>query len=214
VNTRNTARSRPGETRTRQQGQQEIKLAFTGEGILSGVITSCQGRHWWEIGFRSIWSSTPAVSTVARRWRRFRALRHTRGRTSLPPELARAFGEPRQKEATPVSLEHRLVDIAQVPDPRQSRREERAEKILKKRVALAGIQPRGRRISPHSFGRYSRATHWKEEGVPLDEISALLRHKRIETTRRYIRLGPVKSMKRRADFKSVFRRVNFEIPPE
>jgi len=50
--------------------------------------------------------------------------------------------------------------------------------------------------------------------VPLDEISALLRHKRIETTRRYIRLGPVKSMKRRADFKSVFRRVNFEIPPE
>jgi site-specific recombinase XerD len=87
-------------------------------------------------------------------------------------------------------------------------------RILKKRVALAGIQARGRRISPHSFGRYSRATHWKEEGVPLDEISALLRHKRIETTRRYVRLGPVKSMKRRADFRSVFRRVNFEISPE
>jgi integrase len=87
-------------------------------------------------------------------------------------------------------------------------------RILKKRVALAGIQARGRRISPHSFGRYSRATHWKEDGVPLDEISALLRHKRIETTRRYVRLGPVKSMKRRADFKSVFRRVNFEISQE
>jgi site-specific recombinase XerD len=87
-------------------------------------------------------------------------------------------------------------------------------RILKKRVALAGIQPRGRRISPHSFGRYSRATHWKEDGVPLDEISALLRHKRIETTRRYVRLGPMKRMKRRADRANLFRRVNFEIPPE
>jgi site-specific recombinase XerD len=87
-------------------------------------------------------------------------------------------------------------------------------RILKKRVALAGLQARGRRISPHSFGRYSRATHWKEEGVPLDEISALLRHKRIETTRRYVRLGPVKSMKRRADRANLFRRPDFVIPPE
>jgi site-specific recombinase XerD len=87
-------------------------------------------------------------------------------------------------------------------------------RIVKKRVALAGIQARGRRISPHSFARYSRATHWKEEGVQIDEISALLRHKRIETTRRYVRQGPVKSMKRRADARSLFRRVNFEIPVE
>jgi integrase len=86
-------------------------------------------------------------------------------------------------------------------------------RIMRKRVALAGIQARGRRLSPHTF-RYTRGTHWKEEGVPLDEISALLRHKRIETTRRYVRLGPVKSMKRRADFRSVFRRANLEIPPE
>jgi integrase len=86
-------------------------------------------------------------------------------------------------------------------------------RLLKKRIALARIQARGRRISPHSFGRYSRATHWKEEGVPIEDISALLRHSKIETTRRYVRLGPVRSMKRRADLKSVFRRVNFEIPP-
>ena len=86
-------------------------------------------------------------------------------------------------------------------------------RIFKRRIERAGIQGRGRRLSPHVF-RYTRATHWKEEGVPLEDISVLLRHSKIETTRRYLRLGPLKRMKRRADRASLFRRVNFEIPPE
>jgi site-specific recombinase XerD len=86
-------------------------------------------------------------------------------------------------------------------------------RILKRRIERAGIQARGRRLSPHVF-RYSRATHWKEEGVSLEDISALLRHSKIETTRRYLRLGPLKRVKRRADRASLFRRVNFEIPQE
>jgi hypothetical protein len=49
--------------------------------------------------------------------------------------------------------------------------------------------------------------------VPLEDISVLLRHSKIETTRRYVRMGPLKRMKRRADRANVFRRVNFEIPP-
>ncbi len=85
-------------------------------------------------------------------------------------------------------------------------------RILKRRIARAGIEPRGRRLSVHVF-RYTRATHWKEEGVPIDDISVLLRHKKIETTRLHPG-GPLKRTKRRADCASLFRRVNFEIPPE
>jgi site-specific recombinase XerD len=86
-------------------------------------------------------------------------------------------------------------------------------RILKRRIERAGIQARGRRLAPHVF-RYTRASHWKEEGVPLEDISVLLRHSKIETTRRYVRMGPLKRMKRRADRASLFRRVNFETPPE
>lgn len=86
-------------------------------------------------------------------------------------------------------------------------------RILKRRIERAGIQARGRRLSPHVF-RYTRATHWKEEGVPLEDISVLLRHKKIETTRAYVRAGPLKRTKRRADRASLFRRLNFVIPPE
>jgi integrase len=86
-------------------------------------------------------------------------------------------------------------------------------RIFKRRIARAGIEAKGRRLSPHVF-RYSRSDHWREEGVGLDDISALLRHRDLSTVRRYARDAPVKRLKRRADFRSVFRRVNFEIPPE
>jgi integrase len=86
-------------------------------------------------------------------------------------------------------------------------------RILKRRIERAGIRSRGRRLSVHTF-RYTRATHWKEEGVPMEDISALLRHSRLETAARYVRMGPMKRMKRRADRANILRRVNFEIPPE
>jgi site-specific recombinase XerD len=79
-------------------------------------------------------------------------------------------------------------------------------RIFKRRVRAAGIQAKGRRLSPHCF-RYSRSDHWREEGVSLDDIAALLRHRDLGTVRRYVRDAPVKRLKRRADFKSVFRRV-------
>lgn len=86
-------------------------------------------------------------------------------------------------------------------------------RIFKRRLDRAGIQARGRRLSPHCF-RYTRATEWKMQGVPIEDISALLRHSKLETVRNYVRMGPLKRMKRRADRASLFRRVNFEIPPE
>lgn len=86
--------------------------------------------------------------------------------------------------------------------------------IFKRCVARAGIQARGRRLSPHCLGRYSRATHWADAGVSIERISALLRHRSIEVTRGYIRLGPLRKMKRQADAAHLFRRVNFEIPAE
>lgn len=86
--------------------------------------------------------------------------------------------------------------------------------IFKRRVERAGIEARGRRLSPHCLGRYSRATAWSDAGVPVEQISALLRHRSLQVTQGYIRLGPLRKMKRRADSAHLFRRVNFEIPTE
>jgi integrase/recombinase XerD len=86
-------------------------------------------------------------------------------------------------------------------------------RIFKRRIERAGIQARGRRLSPHCF-RYTRATEWKAEGVPIEDISALLRHSKLETVKNYVRMGPLKRTKRRADRASLFRRVNFEVPQE
>jgi len=60
--------------------------------------------------------------------------------------------------------------------------------VLRRLVSAAGIEVGGRRITPHVV-RYSRATHLYARGFPLLKIQALLRHKRTETTRRYIVLG-------------------------
>jgi len=70
--------------------------------------------------------------------------------------------------------------------------------VMKKRIQRAEIKARGRRLSPHCL-RYSRATHWSEAGVSIEHIQVLLRHRSIETTRRYLRLGPVARIKTRAD---------------
>ncbi len=66
-------------------------------------------------------------------------------------------------------------------------------------------------LSPHVF-RYTRASHWKDDGVPLENISVLLRHSKLSTVIRYVRMGPVKRMKRQVDRANLFRRVSFEIP--
>jgi site-specific recombinase XerD len=70
--------------------------------------------------------------------------------------------------------------------------------VMRKRLELAGVKSKGRRLSPHCL-RYSRATHWSEGGVPIEHIQVLLRHRSIETTRRYLRLGPIGRIKTRAD---------------
>ena len=65
--------------------------------------------------------------------------------------------------------------------------------ILKKRIKRAGIEPRGRRLSPHTFARYSLATMLhkggKNSGMSEFEIARILRHKSMDTTRRYINSG-------------------------
>lgn len=69
--------------------------------------------------------------------------------------------------------------------------------ILKGRVRAAGIDPHGRRISPHML-RYSRATHMYKQ-QPILEIQALLRHRAQSTTQRYIRLGSLEVISNKAN---------------
>ena len=76
----------------------------------------------------------------------------------------------------------------------------RVSQILERRIREAGIQRRNRRLTPHTF-RYTRATHLYEAGLPLLEIRDFLRHRSIETTMRYIRLGSSKSIEKRANAK-------------
>ena len=70
--------------------------------------------------------------------------------------------------------------------------------ILRSRVEAAGIEPRERHISPHML-RYSRATHLHDLGHSPAEIAKLLRHRSIETTMRYIRLGTLPKIQRSAN---------------
>lgn len=76
----------------------------------------------------------------------------------------------------------------------------RVSHILERRIREAGIQKKGRRLTPHVF-RYTLATHLYEAGLPLPEIRATLRHRSVETTLRYIRLGSSKSIQKRANAK-------------
>jgi integrase/recombinase XerC len=71
--------------------------------------------------------------------------------------------------------------------------------ILRQRIGLAGIESKGRRLSPHGL-RYSVATHLAESRfpLPLREIQAHLRHRDFSTTLRYIRLGSFGSIQKRA----------------
>lgn len=67
--------------------------------------------------------------------------------------------------------------------------------ILRKRIARAGIEPRGRRLSVHVL-RYSFATHLFREGAMPFELKIALRHKALSTTMRYVDVGSSKAVKR------------------
>jgi site-specific recombinase XerD len=68
-------------------------------------------------------------------------------------------------------------------------------KILHRRCVAAGIEPGGRRLSPHVL-RHSLATHLLDAGVDIRKVQLLLRHRSISTTEKYLhadvdRLGSV-----------------------
>lgn len=53
--------------------------------------------------------------------------------------------------------------------------------ILQARVEAAGIEPRGRHLSPHVL-RYSRCTHLYERQFPIFDLAAFMRHRSVATT--------------------------------
>jgi integrase/recombinase XerD len=79
-------------------------------------------------------------------------------------------------------------------------------KALTKRVREAGIAPGQRHLTPHVL-RYSRATHLHEAGTAIEEIRDFLRHRSIETTAGYIRLGSMKAIQKRAAARLPWNRV-------
>jgi integrase/recombinase XerC len=68
---------------------------------------------------------------------------------------------------------------------------------LARRVRLAEIDVAGRRLSPHVL-RYSIATHLYGAGMRDRELQAFMRHRSIETTFRYVRLGSERQIQNRA----------------
>jgi len=106
-------------------------------------------------------------------------------------ELDRRFSANRRTSA----LFPSLSSIKSKRDRGISRHEFRL--ILKRRIQLAGIDPKHWRFSPHSL-RKSRATHLHKIGMPLQELQSLLRHKSMDTTAGYITLSPRRAIGVRA----------------
>ncbi|MDQ5871616.1 MAG: tyrosine-type recombinase/integrase [Acidobacteriota bacterium] len=61
-------------------------------------------------------------------------------------------------------------------------------RILEKRIERTGIEARGRRLSPHTI-RYSIGSHMHDARMSDLEIAEHLRHKSMDTVRRYVNLG-------------------------
>lgn len=57
--------------------------------------------------------------------------------------------------------------------------------MIKKSASLAGIE---KKITTHSFRR-SRATHLLENGMDLAIVSRFLRHKKLDTTIKYLKIS-------------------------
>jgi len=64
-------------------------------------------------------------------------------------------------------------------------------RLFHERLAAAGIEPRGRRLSPHCL-RHSRATHLLEAGVDIRAVQAMLRHATLATTGEYVHTDEAK----------------------
>lgn len=62
---------------------------------------------------------------------------------------------------------------------------QRAYQIVKECVAMAGLK---KDITTHSFRR-SRATHLLDDGMHIFYVKEFLRHKSIDTTRKYLKLS-------------------------
>ncbi|MFW6129891.1 MAG: tyrosine-type recombinase/integrase [Atribacterota bacterium] len=69
-------------------------------------------------------------------------------------------------------------------------------RIIKERAEEAGLD---KEITTHSFRR-SRATHLLNAGLPLEKVSRLLRHNRLESTMTYLKIS-IEDLKR--DIKKV-----------
>lgn len=91
------------------------------------------------------------------------------------------------------------ADGTVAPERRAGVSPDEVAKLLARRVELAGIKPRGRRISPHIL-RYSVANHLYKNGRGLDiyAISAFLRHRDIKTTERYLQAWAQENVTARA----------------
>ncbi len=60
--------------------------------------------------------------------------------------------------------------------------------VFRARVLEAGIEPKGRRLSPHVF-RHSLATHLLRKGADPRAVQGVMRHRSLETTMRYLQGG-------------------------
>ena len=97
----------------------------------------------------------------------------------------------RQKVLSPpYRLEDWMVPILEVmdrKDPVFDISKRACQKAFKKYIERAGIEPKGRRLTPHIL-RHSRATHLRSLGVDLDFVSKyLLLHASYETTVNFYR---------------------------
>ncbi len=80
-----------------------------------------------------------------------------------------------------------------------------AYKIVKKCVELTEIK---KPITTHSFRR-SRATHLLNNGMALEDVSGILRHKDLETTMKYLKISKkdLFDRMRRIDKKILFKKI-------
>lgn len=71
---------------------------------------------------------------------------------------------------------------------------ETVTRIFHERIVEAGVEKRGRRLTPHTL-RHSIATHLLEAGWDIRLVQQHMRHQSLETTQRYLHTRPERAMK-------------------